>query len=212
MSVVYMEDASIKIGGVILPGIYKNVEVDAEATVEEQEIEGNPVKPKQAVGYEDAKIMIDLELWDGENQTKEDKLQIIQDIFRQAGQSKPEAKEIVSTHSRIRNIDRVILKKMTTKTSNKKDVITVSLELWEYIPIVVSAAQSTTVTVSVADSSQDYQTDTAAGKAVGRTVYGKNAKGTINWSAALADLKDVKTKFTAYTKEKGQSSLTKHKS
>lgn len=144
MSMIYTEDASIKIGGVILPGIYKSVEVSADALIEEQEVEGSAVKPKQAMGYEDAKITIDLELWDSTGQNKEDKLRLIQDIFRQTGQDKPEAKEIISSQTDLRGVNKVILKNLTSKISNKKDNISVMLELWEYIPMTIQAVSSGT--------------------------------------------------------------------
>lgn len=144
MSMIYTEDASIKIGGVILPGIYKSVEVSADALIEEQEVEGSAVKPKQAMGYEDAKITIDLELWDSAGQNKEDKLRLIQDIFRRPGQDKPEAKEIISSQTDLRGVNKVILKNLTSKISNKKDNISVMLELWEYIPMTIQAVSAGT--------------------------------------------------------------------
>lgn len=220
MSVVYTEDASIAIGGVILPGLYKSIEVDAEAAVEEQEIEGSPVRPKQAVGYEDAKLYLELELWDGESQTKEDKLQVIQNMFRTAGQSRPEALEIVSTHSRICNIDRVILKNMTTKATNQRDVITVSLELWEYVPLVVSAtrnAATETIQGTAQQSTTTWQetyyqtlTDTP-GKAQGPYTKHTAKKETLDWSSFLTVHKTVQAKFTDYAKTKKQNPLSKNK-
>lgn len=159
MSMIYTEDASIMIGGVILPGIYKSVEVSADALVEEQEVEGSAVKPKQAMGYEDAKISIDIELWDSTTLTKEDKLRLIQDIFRRPGQDKPEAKEIISSQTDLRGVNKVILKNLTSKISNKKDNISVMLELWEYIPMTIqtvsagtSYSSTSTSTVTVASA------------------------------------------------------------
>lgn len=38
---IYFDDDSIKIGGVILPGIYKSMEVNHDAQVDEQEVEGS---------------------------------------------------------------------------------------------------------------------------------------------------------------------------
>lgn len=209
MSVIYADDASIKIGGIVLPGLYKNIEVSAEAAVEEQDIEGCSVKPKQAVGYEDAKIIIDLELWDGEERTKEDKLQLLQDIFRLSGQDRPEAWEIVSTHSRIRQVDRVILKNMTSAVSNKKDMISVRLELWEYIPVTLATVKSTVKGGGAAaiqnSMGRDYQSQAVGGsgegtlgKAVGRRVSGKN---TITWDVSKARRKDTITGFAAHVSE-----------
>ena len=51
---VYQDDDTIMIGGVLLPGLYKKVEVKTAAKIDEQEVEGSSAKPKQATGYEDA--------------------------------------------------------------------------------------------------------------------------------------------------------------
>lgn len=75
---VFLDDTFMKIDGVLLPGLFKSLEVNADAAVEEQEVEGNAKKPKQATGYEDAKITVELSLMDGPELTMQEKLLIIQ--------------------------------------------------------------------------------------------------------------------------------------
>lgn len=141
---VYMDDSTIRINGVTLPGIYKGVEVTTDAMVEEQEVEGSSVKPKQATGYEDAKVKIDLELYDSMGgMTAEQKLETIQNLFRTSGQAKPQVHEMVSIHASARGVKQVIIKNMTSKVNNKNDKITVSLELWEYVPVVIRGTKKT---------------------------------------------------------------------
>lgn len=105
---VYMDDDHVMIDGVILPGLYKSIEVTTSAKVDEQEVEGSSVKPKQATGYEDATINIELELYDSPNASKEEKLLTIQNLFRIKGQELPDVHQIISTHTSIRNVDQVI--------------------------------------------------------------------------------------------------------
>ena len=136
---VYQDDDTIMIGGVLLPGLYKKVEVKTAAKIDEQEVEGSSAKPKQATGYEDAQISIELELHDSETQTKEDKLAVIQNLFRMRGQELPEVYPIISTYTAIRNVDQVLIKDMSSQSSNKKDMLTVNLELMEYIPQTIKA-------------------------------------------------------------------------
>lgn len=136
---VYQDDDTIMIGGVLLPGLYKKVEVKTAAKIDEQEVEGSSAKPKQATGYEDAQISIELELHDSEAQTKEDKLAVIQNLFRMRGQELPEVYPVISTYTAIRNVDQVLIKDMSSQSSNKKDMITVTLELMEYIPQTIKA-------------------------------------------------------------------------
>ena len=136
---VYQDDDTIMIGGVLLPGLYKKVEVKTAAKIDEQEVEGSSAKPKQATGYEDAQISIELELHDSEAQTKEDKLAVIQNLFRMRGQELPEVYPVISTYTAIRNVDQVLIKDMSSQSSNKKDMLTVTLELMEYIPQTIKA-------------------------------------------------------------------------
>lgn len=138
---IFLDDSLVKIGGIILPGIVKSLEVKSDALVEEQEVEGSSAKPKQAIGYEDAKVTIELILEDGEAITKEDKLRTIQSLFRKSNQEKPEIHELINEHTAIRGITKVILKSMTTKETNKKEELTVSIELWEYIAATITAVK-----------------------------------------------------------------------
>lgn len=138
---IYFDDNSIKVGGVILPGLYKSIEIKHDAKVEEQEVEGSDSKPKQATGYEDAKINIEIILEDSPSKTKEEKLIDIQNMFKKSGQSKPEVHEIVSTMTSLRNISRIIFKNLTSKEQNTKGYLTVTLEFWEYAPVSIKVSK-----------------------------------------------------------------------
>ncbi|MFR9190651.1 MAG: hypothetical protein ACLVL7_10830 [Anaerotruncus massiliensis (ex Togo et al. 2019)] len=61
---IYTEDQLVKVNGVVLPGLVKSIEVKESAKIDEQEVEGSATKPKQATGYEDAKVNIELILDD----------------------------------------------------------------------------------------------------------------------------------------------------
>lgn len=135
---IYVEDGYVKVGGVVLPGIYKSMEIKSDALVEEKEVEGSATKPKQATGYEDAKITLEIQLYDTPDQSKEEKLSSLQNIFRSSGQEVPSVQSIISEHTSIRGINQVIFKSLSTKETNQKDSITASLEFWEYIPVTIS--------------------------------------------------------------------------
>lgn len=139
---IYFDDDTVKIGGVILPGIYKSIEVEHEAKIDEQTVEGSSSKPKQATGYDDAKINIELLLVDSETVTKEEKLGIIQGLFQAEGQEMPQVHELVSVHTAIRGTRQVIIKKVSSKETNKKDEITVTIELLQYDVMKIKAASA----------------------------------------------------------------------
>ena len=44
---IYVDDNTIKVGGVVLPGLYKSLEIKTEAKVEEQEVEGSTASTGQ---------------------------------------------------------------------------------------------------------------------------------------------------------------------
>lgn len=143
---VYMDDSQVMIDGVLLPGLYKSLEVTTAAEVEEQEVEGSTSKPKQATGYEDGKISIELLLIDEEGLAKEEKLRVIQNFFRQTGQDVPAVHTISNPHTAIRNITKVLFKNLVTKETNAKDQITATLEFWEYVPMTISITAARTAT------------------------------------------------------------------
>lgn len=82
---VYTDGSEVMIDGVILPGLFKSLEVTTAAEIEEQEVEGSAAQPKQATGYEDGKINLELILMDEEGMLKEDKLLVIQNFFVSRG-------------------------------------------------------------------------------------------------------------------------------
>ena len=124
---VYQDDQTVKIDDVILPGLVKSMEIKNDAQVDEQEVEGQSKKPKQATGYEDAKINIEL---------------ILEDTQDDAGTVTMTRIQIVCEDTAVRGISQVILKNMTHKAENKKQQITASLELWEYNTLIISAGRS----------------------------------------------------------------------
>ena len=83
---IYTDESTVKIDTIILPGLFKSIEIKGDAIVDEQDVEGQSKKPKQATGYEDAKVNIELMLEDGPLLTKIQKIEQIQQIFRLPGQ------------------------------------------------------------------------------------------------------------------------------
>lgn len=139
---IHIEDTQIKIGNSFLPGLFKSINVTCDAQVEEQDVPGSPIKKKQAMGYEDAKITIELSIEDGVFETKEQKLQELQNYFRKVGQGKPVIHNIISAHLAIRGITKVIIKSFESKETNSKKEIVATLTLWEYASMTVTATKS----------------------------------------------------------------------
>lgn len=150
---IYMEDQCIKLNGVVLPGLVKSIEITETARIDEQEVEGSAVKPKQAVGYENAKVNIELILDDTESQTKYQRLAVLRAAFRAPGQSVPQPIPIISEDTTAHGIEKVLFKKLTHKAENKKGQLPVTLELWEYIPQTITAKKAGSASASASASS-----------------------------------------------------------
>lgn len=139
---IYTEDQLVKVNGVVLPGLVKSIEVKETAKIDEQEVEGSATKPKQATGYEDAKVNIELVLDDTPTATKYQRLETVRALFRTPGQSVPQPLSIVSEDTAKHGIDKVLFKGITHKSEVKKDQLTVSLEFWEYVPQTIQTTSS----------------------------------------------------------------------
>lgn len=139
---IYTEDQLVKVNGVVLPGLVKSIEVKESAKIDEQEVEGSATKPKQATGYEDAKVNIELILDDMPTATKYQRLETVRALFRTPGQSVPQPIPIVSEDTAKHGIDKVLFKGITHKSEVKKDQLTVSLEFWEYVPQTIQTTSS----------------------------------------------------------------------
>ncbi|WP_347134078.1 transcriptional regulator [[Clostridium] symbiosum] len=139
---IYVEDQLVKVNGVVLPGLLKSIEVKETAKIDEQEVEGSATRPKQATGYEDAKVNIELILDNIGSSSKYQRLEVLRAIFRKPGQSVPQPIPIVSEDTAAHGIDRVLFKNLSHKAESKKDQLSVTIEFWEYIPHTIAAKKS----------------------------------------------------------------------
>lgn len=138
---IYVEDQLVKVNGVVLPGLVKSIEVKESAKIDEQEVEGSAAKPKQATGYEDAKVNIELIIDDTTTQTKYERLATLRALFRKPGQSVPQPIPIVCEDTAKHGIDKVLFKGLTHKAEAKRGQLTVTLEFWEYIPQTITVTK-----------------------------------------------------------------------
>ena len=171
---IYVEDQLVKVNGVVLPGLVKSIEVKESAQIDEQEVEGSAAKPKQAVGYEDAKITVELILDDTPTRTKYQALETVRAIFRKPGQTVPQPIPIVSEDTAKHGIDKVLFKGFSHKAESKKEQITVSLEFWEYIPQTIKATKASSSGKSSSSSSGG---TTSSGLSADYTSYLKTSRG-----------------------------------
>ena len=160
---IYTDESTVKIDSVILPGVFKSIEIKGDAIVDEQDVEGQSKKPKQATGYDDVKVNIELILEDGPDMGKLEKLETIQQIFRTSGQEKPTVHRIINSHTAVRGVKQVIFKQLTHKAENKKGQIAVTLEFWEYTVMTITASKSASGSSGAAAAASTARSNLKAG-------------------------------------------------
>jgi len=156
---IFLEDQSIKVNGVVLPGVVKSIEVVESAQIDEQTVEGSSTKPKQATGYEDAKINVELILDDTATQTKYQRLAVVRTIFRKSGQTVPQPIPFVNEDTAAHGISKVLFKGLTHKVESKRDQLSVTLEFWEYVPQTIKAAKKSSSSSSSSSASSNLTAD-----------------------------------------------------
>lgn len=158
---IFVEDQLVKVNGVVLPGLLKSIEVKETAKIDEQEVEGSATKPKQATGYEDAKINIELIIDDTPTQTKYQRLATVRAIFKKPGQIVPQPIAIVSEDTAAHGVEKVLFKAITHKAENKKGQLPVTLEFLEFIPQTITATKSSKKSGSSGSPSNSGKTESS---------------------------------------------------
>ena len=96
------EQIECLIGSVTLPVPPRRMRIKQSLKIDEIEIKGRSGKIKQPIGYQDARITIDLEICDKEEggnvvETARERLEQVQRLFRSSREAIQEPQEIVST-------------------------------------------------------------------------------------------------------------------
>lgn len=149
---LYVQDRVLKLGGVYLGGQVTSVEVQEAGSVYVAQDEKGRYTKSQPVGYENAKVMVDILLEDTKTATTLEQLAEMQGLFKAYGQDKPSLMGIVNEDCAARGISSVYFKSFTSKKVISESKRIVSLELWA----------PDTAEIQVAKISQ---TETAAGTA-----------------------------------------------
>lgn len=170
---IFREDGAIRLGGATLPGLIKKLEVTGSARIEEAEVEGSAAKPKQAVGYDDVKITIELIVDETEDESAMEKIAQINRLFRRGSAKKPRPLNLVCREADVAGVDRVLFKDLKVNKTNQTNQYSVNIELWEYIPFTITTTKATTGSTSgqapsLNQNYQDYISNGSRGTAPGK--------------------------------------------
>ena len=125
-----MQEKVVKLGGIYLEGQVTSVEVQEAGSVYVAQDEKGRYKKSQPVGYENAKVMIDILLEDTKTATTLEQLTEMQRLFKPYGQDKPKLLPIVNEDCAVRGITKVYFKNLTSKKVISESKRIASLELW----------------------------------------------------------------------------------
>lgn len=109
---LYVQEKVVKLGGIYLEGQVTSVEVQEAGSVYVAQDEKGRYKKSQPVGYENAKVMIDILLEDTKTATTLEQLTEMQRLFKPYGQDKPKLLPIVNEDCAVRGITKVYLYRM----------------------------------------------------------------------------------------------------
>lgn len=127
---LYIQDKVAKLGGVILGGQVSSVEVQQSATIYTAQDDKGKIKKTQPVGYDNAKVMIDIILEDGPDGTTIDQMINMQRLFKAEGQEQAMLFPIVNEDCAARGITEVYFKSFSSKKVISESKRIASLELW----------------------------------------------------------------------------------
>lgn len=171
---LYVQDKVLKLGGVYLGGQVTSVEVQEAGSVYVAQDEKGRYTKSQPVGYENAKVMVDILLEDTKTATTLEQLAEIQGLFKAHGQDEPTLMSIVNEDCAARGISSVYFKSFTSKKIISESKRIASLELWapdiaeiQVMKIAQTEALGTTTT------HKEYMASTVAKKSIIRSIKTK---------------------------------------
>lgn len=134
---LYINDHSMQISGIPVPGLVKKVEITGGAVIDSVTDDNNITLGYQPNGYDPMKMNVDVLLEPSAGETFEDMAATIQFLFRPPGQTAAVPMEVTNSHAAAHGLTKVFFKGITTSKKIESSSGTASLELWEYLPVVV---------------------------------------------------------------------------
>ncbi|WP_051273250.1 hypothetical protein [Desulfotruncus alcoholivorax] len=144
------DTGQVKVGSVILPGVFESIEITGAVKLDQVEIQGKKDKVTQAVGFDNATVRLTVNLLpETEGGDCTEQIAQFQKIFRSSpDQEKPGVYQLINKHAAARNISEVIFTNFRSYEDNKSDKIIVICEFSEHIPIKVPVATKSSAAAS----------------------------------------------------------------
>lgn len=176
---IFIEDKRVKVGGSYLPGTVKSIRVVEEGKLEDKK-KGKKKLSNQPTGYEPANVEIDLLLEETSTSSLDNMIQLIQRLFKTAGQKKQKKYRITVPEVNSHGIYEAYLNGISTTKEEAQSWASCTLTF--VAPTIAGLTVTTTKTTgkkATGNSKKKTSKDTSkspAGQKSNNTAAKKNAK------------------------------------
>ena len=123
-----VQENTMKLGGVKLPGQVEKISVSETASIEDIQDDKGKTKANQPTGYEAAKVSVKIILEDSEKMTIAQQITTYQRLFKPYGQTKAKLLKLVGEDFSTRGISKVYFKQLTHDNTISQSGKTATLE------------------------------------------------------------------------------------
>ncbi|NHM25466.1 hypothetical protein G7K71_08655 [Desulfofundulus sp. TPOSR] len=150
MLLITTDIGQVKVGDTVLPGVFESLEITGSVKLDMVEIRGKQDKVTQAVGYDNARVRLTINLVPtDESGDCYQQIAVFQKIFRKSPQqAKPGVYKLINKHAVARGISEVVFSDLKTFEDNRTNKVLVIAEFIEHVPVQVKVAQKTSPSTS----------------------------------------------------------------
>lgn len=133
---ILIDDGQVKVGDIVLPGIYQDLEIRKAVALDEQSVPGRSGSSKQPLGFEDGEVTLLLLLVDDDDGDRANKLRAIVDVFQaQDSQARPLVYSVASPMLEAWRISQVVFRELRSHESSEWDGLEAECVFVEHRPV-----------------------------------------------------------------------------
>lgn len=131
-------DGEVRLGNALVPGILVSQTIRGAVRFDAAEADGLSGTVKTPLGWNDADVVLTLDLICDEQSDCYDKLTAINQVFNGADNgANPKIYTVTSRHFRARGIDQLVFSGLDSAEDDQSDVIQATLSFVEHVPAIV---------------------------------------------------------------------------
>lgn len=155
------ENGIVKLADTALPGILRRISVQGAVKFDTAEPDGCSGKVRTPMGWDDSEVAITMDLLSDiqmapyeENESCYDKLEALDKIFKGSDNgANPKIYTLLNSHSLARGVDQVVFSSLSSRETDRDDVVQVQLRFAEHRPYSVTRESRVTLSDAAVGSS-----------------------------------------------------------